>query len=208
MHCYIKLNILGEFYTFRIRKLDRTKLYGHKEVVAKCGDEECKKAYINENGMIRLTNGCTKFFDTKEKAKKPYWKKNVDASFSGLLNRGHCFQIGESNRKCFKEKPESFLNRSVIDAYELTNPDENLTQQVKKLLGKEIWRVIVVIQSESEYCCEKEISVRFFANEKGIFATVNKNNWINFIYEDLAVKYDYDNEVIGEEVEIDFENLW
>lgn len=211
MHCYIKLKILGEFFNFRIRKLDRTKLYGYKTVVAKCGDDECSKAYINETGMIRLKNGCTKFFDSDENQNKILSTRQPDSdvSFNSLLNKEYCFEIDENGRTCFKDKPDSFLEKKVIAAYELTNPDERITALAKKFLGREIWCVYVRIKQETAYSEEKTIMVRFFSNDEGIFACINTNCWNgDYMYEDSQIRYENDDVLLGDEMEIDFEDLW
>lgn len=201
MSCYISLSIMNERFEFRIKKLTRKYLYGHKEVVAKNGGEECEKAYLNENGMIHLTNGCTKFFspEVDEASDEIQWetgtnKKSADYYFTHSL--ASCtFDINKGNALDY---PEIFLERKVISAYELTSGDKKQLETARALLGSKIW------------ICSSMENGQFalFANDDGLFASVFEMIKTGSMYEETAVSLDEESAVFDDDAEIDFENLW
>ena len=209
MGIYINLRIFNELFQFKIQKLEREKIYGHKEVVAKYGDEECTKGYINETGMLRLTNGCTKFFAPNDSVFSPQERAvNKESLFNRCLD-GYVFDIGEGKRNCYKYPFGAFLTKKVVSTYVLTNPDEKITEQVKSLLGKDIWLLKVIIKPEEDGRYEVSCKVYFFANENGIFASVCVDgSTYNYMYENKKVAYESEIDFNFEEVEIDFEDLW
>lgn len=199
MHCYIKLFIFNERFEFRIKKLTRKYLYGHKEIVAKNGDEECEKAYLNENGMIHLTNGCTKFFSTevKDAAELINWNvdsKSVDYQFTHSLGSSE-FVI---NKNGFFENADKYLERKIIASYELTSGDKNQMEIVKGMLKSKIWTGN--FKENCKFC--------LFANDDGLFASVYEPIASCCMYEDTVVSMEEDTELFDEDSEIDFENLW
>lgn len=201
MNCYITLSILGEHFEFRIKKLTRKYLYGHKEVVAKTGDEVCEKAYLNENGMIHLANGCTKFFSPEESGppEEIVWetggkKKSADYCFTHLLDR-ETFLISKNNAL---ENVADYLEKKIVSAYELTSGDENQLKTAKAMLGQKIW--ICRFMENGEFA--------LFTNEDGLFVSVFERVRAGSMYEDAAVSLDEETELLEDDESIDFENLW
>lgn len=205
MNCNISLSIFGESFEFRIKKLSRKNLYGSKKIVAKNGDEECEKAYVNENGMIILTNGCTKLFSpvgsevesVKEKSKNVVGKRNVESLFDKRLNG-----LGFSLNKNDAFSAERFLDAVIVASYQLTTGDKDQMRMAKELLGSEIWRV----GFRYEDGCDDSFYI--FSNESGIFICLCDFIANKFLFEENLISADNELEILDEDYDIDFENLW
>lgn len=205
MSFYITLSIFGETFEFRTKKLSRKNLYGCKKIVAKNGEEDCEKSYVNETGMITLTNGCTKFFSPAENedgavegiSKASPQKINKQALFEkGLL--GSFFSIGKD--RTFNA--EQFLEMENAVSYQLICSDKNQMSQAMELLGSEI-------RTDSiHYSDNVDVLFYIFANENGIFICLCDYVADKFLYEENLISDDNELEVLDEGEDIDFENLW
>lgn len=183
----ISFYILGDYYQFEKKVLNRKKIYGEKKIIPvdKNGNE-CDKGYLNETGTSLYLSKCSSFCELTDEGlyvEKPKTQKKLDDTLS------------------FKEENSSYFSQNSLLF---------ITKQAYILEGPESYRLAYDIGDKifKSYNGDK-----FLFQRNGTLFLITKDNMSDYYKNDTFVGKD--TNPFFEEVpflcnsidEIDFENL-
>jgi hypothetical protein len=82
----ISIYILGNFYTFNKKVLNRKKIYGEKKIVPLDKEgQECKRGYLNENGNKVYLSDCYSYCKFDDDGQYKQKEKKLPATDEGFV---------------------------------------------------------------------------------------------------------------------------